>query len=354
MKLKLAKPVIAIAVAGLALAACSSAPKIAAHTHKSHQAKTTGLTCPAHATCPSVPNAQLWAQSSNTPSGSLLGEVSIASAPPPAGQHVSNAYQFKIDALVRDTNASSTPVHWTVSGNVLTAMNSQINTITTRAMNALEAAWYLNAPGTYPVRAGHWPTYPAFTGWVSQWMDPKSPWFEDVADNFQHLGCETYYVFTDLGTQQLDCYTSGRYKGDEGQAGNYTPDAIYSVGVMLSVPTVHHATYVQIVNGYQITKAWIPYKVAYARTGVAGSGINEFWTYITMINDHGNWVVWQPAYLSSSTFPGDTEAVDRWSCPLSAVTTFNAQGALATALSYRAMAVPAGCTTGSGSMPFGT
>ena len=111
---------------------------------------------------------------------------------------------------------------------------------------------------------------------------------------------------------------------------------------MLSVPTVHHATYVQVVNG-QITKAWIPYKVAYARMGVAGSGINEFWTYITMINDHGNWVVWQPTYLSSSTFPGDTEAVDRWACPLSVVTTFNTQGALETALSYRAMAVPAGC-----------
>ena len=35
MKLKLAKPVIAIAVAGLALAACSSAPKPAVHTHVS-------------------------------------------------------------------------------------------------------------------------------------------------------------------------------------------------------------------------------------------------------------------------------------------------------------------------------
>ena len=111
---------------------------------------------------------------------------------------------------------------------------------------------------------------------------------------------------------------------------------------MLSVPTVHHATYVQVVNG-QITKAWIPYKVAYAGTGIKVSGIDEFWTYITMINDHGNWVVWQPTYLSSSTFPGDTEAVDRWACPLSVVTTFNAQGALETALSYRAMAVPAGC-----------
>ena len=183
-------------------------------------------------------------------------------------------------------------------------------------------------------------------------MDPKSPWFEDVADNFKHIQCEIPQSFVDLGTQQLACYTSGQYKGDNAQAGNRSPDAVYSVGVMLSVPTVHHATYVQVVNG-QITKAWIPYKVAYARTGTSASGIDEFWTYITMINDHGNWVVWQPAYLSSSTFPGDTEAVDRWACPLSAVTTFNAQGALETALSYRAMAVPAGCH-GTNNSSFGT
>ena len=353
MKLKLAKPVIAIAVAGLALAACSSAPKPAVHTHKSHQAKTTGLTCPAHATCPSVPNAQLWAQSSNTPSGSYLGEVYVQGLPStPSNPHI-NKFTLRFAALEKDVNESPVPVVTKYAYTASSTMASQFDTADTAALNALEAAWYLNTPGTYPVLAGHWPTYPAFTGWVSQWMDPKSPWFEDVADNFNHLGCVTHYAYTDLGTQQLACYISGQYKGDEGQAGNYTPDAIYSVGVMLSVPTVHHATYVQIVNG-QITKAWIPYKVAYARTGVAGNKIIEIWTYITMINDHGNWVVWQPTYLSSSTFP-DFEAVDAWTCPTSVVTTFNAQSALATALSYRAMAVPAGCSNSNKTpeLPFG-
>ncbi len=353
MKLKLAKPVIAIAVAGLALAACSSAPK----SHKLHQTRTVAVsgitTC---VKCSSISNAQLWAQSSNTPSDSLLGEVSILPAPPPSGQHTSSTNLLRFDALVKNVNTSPVPVRWGMSGAVQSALDTQINTITTAAANALDAAWYLNTPGTYPVLAGHWPTYPAFTGWISQWMDPNSPSFPLVASDYQHQPCHLHannVGYVDLGTQQLACYSSGQYKGDQAQGGNRTPDAVYSAGVMLSVPTVHHVAYVQIKNN-QITKAWIPYKLVTARTGTKLSGITETWTYITMVYDQGSWVVWDPA-SSGFVWNPVSEYVYRtgWLCPVSGVSTFNSQGALWQAGSLHGLVVPPTCHTSPNAPPFG-
>lgn len=346
--------VIASLLMGLVLAACASS---AAHKNVpvKHPVVNTTQYCPKGKTCNLPPDAQAWASSSNTPNGALLGQAYIEAGT--SGTFPQNA---KVLLHTMATNVSGTPYAtepaWSIT--LSPANQTLFQQGAYVALQALWAAWQPEpssaVPGAaniYPILAGHWPSESSLVAWAIKYMDPNSPRYEDVSSNFSGVPYNAgMSITTDLAVQTLEKYTSGQQDGDFG----FDPAqvSVYTTGVMESMPTVHHNTFVELVNG-KLAKIWIPYKVAFARTGIDGTAIQEVWQYMSLINNGASWEVWRPAVYSQSTFPG-AGVYDGWKCASSAdVSSWNATDALATAMSQKPLSVPSGCVTGKGYLPFG-